>query len=196
MGVSQVAKLKNLPVKICRLKEAFDKNADTANTEKLLSCKEPGVMLLQLASKFEFPYLLKPADPKLVIESLHPEIELDLRGTIALVAGAKGPIKLIGENQKNAARKSDPGPGLATPGGHAVITVGEAKSGTGQTARHTAKKQLKLRLMFLKFSLETIFENEFGSFIGVGCIFVPAGESVDDLKALQEDGVSYYFHCV
>ena len=154
-------------------------------------------MLLQLASKFGSPEsLVSHEDPKQVIESLHPEIELDLRGTFALVAGAKGPTKLIGKKKKKAERKSDPGPGLATPAGHAVITIGEAKSGTGQTARHTAQKQLRLRLLFLKFSLETIFENEFGSFICVGRIFVPVGVNVDDLKVLQEDGVSFYFHRV
>ena len=133
----------------------------------------PGVMLLHLASNFATPDEMLRDHKENVIRSLYEEIELDLRGGLQLCFD------------------------------HATICVGEAKAGNTKYSRNKARRQLRIRLRFLKHSVEVIFPDKFKDFICIGRIFVPkllgnsCKEDEDDAaNSANEDGVSFYFHRV
>ena len=67
-----------------RIKKAFpsDQTGEEDDLEGLLSCEGPGVMLVELASRYTAAELEVKED---LFDDLHELIEMDLRGTITLV---------------------------------------------------------------------------------------------------------------
>ena len=133
-----------------RLLKAFVGKDKLAALDSLLLPDGPGVLLLELAARYEDPQRL--ATETNIFAKIRIKITMNLRGSLVLNKGQS----------------------------QAIITCGVLCRDNTTTTRNQAQKQIVMATQFLQTYVQTVFENHFRKVELKGYLFVPSQSKPDD----------------